>query len=147
LDSSVVQGPFSVAPCQTLISRFATFSSPAGQLHAAILDHPDAWPFLDAVDGREVTDYYEIIKDPVDLAMLKRRLVRYCDEKVANLANREISNFFIAVPRGDLIGLHMNASSGEQMGHPLYGWCPSSVDLLFRKPLVAQADARFSGAC
>jgi hypothetical protein len=28
LDSSIVQGPFSVAPCQTLVSRFATFLSP-----------------------------------------------------------------------------------------------------------------------
>jgi hypothetical protein len=28
LDPSIIQGPFSVAPCQTLISRFATFSSP-----------------------------------------------------------------------------------------------------------------------
>ena len=28
MDSSIVQEPFSVAPCQTLISRFATFSSP-----------------------------------------------------------------------------------------------------------------------
>jgi hypothetical protein len=28
LDSSIVQGPFSVTPCQTLVSRFATFSSP-----------------------------------------------------------------------------------------------------------------------
>jgi hypothetical protein len=27
LDSSIIQGPFSVAPCQTLISRFATFAS------------------------------------------------------------------------------------------------------------------------
>jgi hypothetical protein len=27
-DLSIIQGPFSVAPCQTLISRFATFSSP-----------------------------------------------------------------------------------------------------------------------
>jgi hypothetical protein len=26
-DSSIVQGPFSFAPCQTLVSRFATFSS------------------------------------------------------------------------------------------------------------------------
>jgi hypothetical protein len=25
---SIIQGPFSVAPCQTLISRFATFASP-----------------------------------------------------------------------------------------------------------------------
>jgi hypothetical protein len=28
LDSSIIQGPFSVAQCQTLKSRFATFSSP-----------------------------------------------------------------------------------------------------------------------
>jgi hypothetical protein len=28
LDSSIIQGPFSVAPCQTLVSRFATFPSP-----------------------------------------------------------------------------------------------------------------------
>jgi hypothetical protein len=25
---SIIQGPFSVAPCQTLVSRFATFASP-----------------------------------------------------------------------------------------------------------------------
>ena len=53
------------------------------QLHAAIMDHPDAWPFLEAVDGREVTDYYEIIKDPVDLAMLKRRLVSPASPKLS----------------------------------------------------------------
>jgi hypothetical protein len=28
LDSSIIQGPFSVAPCETLVSRFAAFSSP-----------------------------------------------------------------------------------------------------------------------
>ena len=28
MDSSIIQGPVSVAPCQTLVSRFATFSSP-----------------------------------------------------------------------------------------------------------------------
>jgi hypothetical protein len=27
MDSSNIQGPFSVAPCQTIVSRFATFSS------------------------------------------------------------------------------------------------------------------------
>jgi hypothetical protein len=27
LDLSIIQGPFSVAPCRTLISRFATFAS------------------------------------------------------------------------------------------------------------------------
>jgi hypothetical protein len=27
LDSSIIQGPFSAVPCQTLVSRFATFAS------------------------------------------------------------------------------------------------------------------------
>jgi hypothetical protein len=27
LDLSIIQGPISVAPCQTLVSRFATFAS------------------------------------------------------------------------------------------------------------------------
>jgi hypothetical protein len=33
---SIIQGPFSVAPCQTLVSRFATFSS----LYVTTLCHP-----------------------------------------------------------------------------------------------------------
>lgn len=28
-------------------------------------DHVDAWPFKEPVDGREVPDYYDIIKDPM----------------------------------------------------------------------------------
>lgn len=28
-------------------------------------DHPDAWPFKDPVDAREVPDYYDIIRDPM----------------------------------------------------------------------------------
>jgi hypothetical protein len=36
LDSSIIQGPFSVAPCQTLVSRFATtFASPYRALRMA----------------------------------------------------------------------------------------------------------------
>ena len=52
MDLSIVQGPFSVAPCQTLVSRFATFSSPyrsapvsAGSSSSALrhcLDHGNA---------------------------------------------------------------------------------------------------------
>lgn len=30
-----------------------------------VIDHPDAWPFKEPVDAREVPDYYEVIKDPV----------------------------------------------------------------------------------
>ena len=37
LDSSIVQGPFSVAPCQTLISRFATLSWLCAQVSCGAL--------------------------------------------------------------------------------------------------------------
>jgi hypothetical protein len=45
----IVQGPFSVAPCQTLISRFATFSSPYGGASGAAASgtttrRQRAWP-------------------------------------------------------------------------------------------------------
>ncbi|KAI9080420.1 hypothetical protein K1719_037814 [Acacia pycnantha] len=39
----------------------------------AMHDHADAWPFREPVDARDVPDYYDIIKDPMDLkTMLKR---------------------------------------------------------------------------
>lgn len=37
-------------------------------------DHVDAWPFKDPVDARDVPDYYQIIKDPMDLRTLSKRV-------------------------------------------------------------------------
>ncbi|XP_031269902.1 histone acetyltransferase GCN5 [Pistacia vera] len=37
-------------------------------------DHVDAWPFKDPVDARDVPDYYEIIKDPMDLRTMSKRV-------------------------------------------------------------------------
>lgn len=37
-------------------------------------EHPDAWPFKDPVDARDVPDYYDIIKDPMDLKTMSKRL-------------------------------------------------------------------------
>lgn len=31
----------------------------------AMHDHPDAWPFKEPVDSRDVPDYYDIIRDPM----------------------------------------------------------------------------------
>jgi len=39
-----------------------------------IREHPSSWPFLTPVDPREVPDYYEVIKDPVDITLLEKRL-------------------------------------------------------------------------
>jgi histone acetyltransferase len=37
-------------------------------------DHPDAWPFKEPVDPREVPDYYNIIKDPMDMKTMSKRV-------------------------------------------------------------------------
>ncbi|RZC92720.1 hypothetical protein C5167_011803 [Papaver somniferum] len=37
-------------------------------------DHPDAWPFKEPVDPRDVPDYYDVIKDPMDLRTMSKRL-------------------------------------------------------------------------
>ncbi|EEF41390.1 histone acetyltransferase GCN5 isoform X1 [Ricinus communis] len=37
-------------------------------------DHVDAWPFKEPVDGRDVPDYYDIIKDPIDLKTMSKRI-------------------------------------------------------------------------
>jgi histone acetyltransferase len=40
----------------------------------AMHDHLDAWPFKDPVDSREVPDYYDIIRDPMDLKTMSKRV-------------------------------------------------------------------------
>ncbi|KAG5514524.1 hypothetical protein RHGRI_035808 [Rhododendron griersonianum] len=40
----------------------------------AMNDHPDAWPFKEPVDARDVPDYYDIIKDPMDLKTMSKRV-------------------------------------------------------------------------
>ncbi|XP_042048520.1 histone acetyltransferase GCN5-like [Salvia splendens] len=40
----------------------------------AMHDHPDAWPFKEPVDARDVPDYYNIIKDPMDLKTMSKRV-------------------------------------------------------------------------
>jgi len=37
-------------------------------------EHSDAWPFREPVDARDVPDYYHIIKDPMDLKTMSKRL-------------------------------------------------------------------------
>lgn len=37
-------------------------------------DHPDSWPFKEPVDARDVPDYYDIIKDPMDLKTMSKRV-------------------------------------------------------------------------
>lgn len=34
----------------------------------------NSWPFLEPVDRKEVTDYYDVIKEPIDLSMIQKRI-------------------------------------------------------------------------
>ncbi|KAG8370749.1 hypothetical protein BUALT_Bualt13G0015900 [Buddleja alternifolia] len=40
----------------------------------ATFEHADSWPFKEPVDARDVPDYYDIIKDPMDLKTLSKRV-------------------------------------------------------------------------
>lgn len=40
----------------------------------AMHDHADAWPFKEPVDVRDVPDYYDIIRDPMDLKTMSKRV-------------------------------------------------------------------------
>lgn len=45
-----------------------------GELLEEVKAHEDAWPFAAPVDARDVPDYYQIIKDPMDLSTVAARL-------------------------------------------------------------------------
>lgn len=45
-----------------------------GELLEEVKAHEDAWPFSAPVDARDVPDYYQIIKDPMDLSTVAARL-------------------------------------------------------------------------
>ena len=45
-----------------------------GELLEEVKAHEDAWPFAAPVDARDVPDYYQIIRDPMDLSTVATRL-------------------------------------------------------------------------
>lgn len=64
LDGSPQPAPVSAASLGSLLSGALT----------ALQAHADAWPFHRPVDVAEAFDYYDIIKDPVDLSLVATRL-------------------------------------------------------------------------
>ncbi|QCD97688.1 histone acetyltransferase [Vigna unguiculata] len=58
---------------QKHLSGFMRSLLKASCLHS-MLDHADAWPFKEPVDARDVPDYYDIIKDPMDLKTMSKRV-------------------------------------------------------------------------
>jgi len=48
-----------------------------GAVFKAIKNVKDAWPFLQPVNGKLVPDYYDIIKEPMDLEKVQGKLDRH----------------------------------------------------------------------
>eukprot|EP01102_Stenamoeba_stenopodia_P021193 TRINITY_DN846_c0_g1_i4.p1 TRINITY_DN846_c0_g1~~TRINITY_DN846_c0_g1_i4.p1 ORF type:complete len:821 (-),score=182.47 TRINITY_DN846_c0_g1_i4:4-2397(-) len=46
----------------------------AKEIFNQIKNHPESWPFHEPVDPNEVYDYYDVIKDPIDLQVIEKRL-------------------------------------------------------------------------
>ncbi|ORY89713.1 hypothetical protein BCR35DRAFT_275496 [Leucosporidium creatinivorum] len=44
------------------------------RLLTLLVDHPSAWAFANPVNAAEVTDYYDVIKQPMDLATMESKL-------------------------------------------------------------------------
>ncbi|KAK4054367.1 histone acetyltransferase [Microbotryomycetes sp. JL221] len=44
------------------------------KLLTLLVDHPSSWAFANPVNAAEVTDYYDVIKNPMDLATMENKL-------------------------------------------------------------------------
>ena len=66
-----------VSPGGLISPSLSSLHSFMTRVHAAVVDHADSWPFKEPVDQLEVPDYYDVIKDPVDLSLIARRICSY----------------------------------------------------------------------
>eukprot|EP00200_Dunaliella_tertiolecta_P016325 CAMPEP_0202414358 /NCGR_PEP_ID=MMETSP1128-20130828/32540_1 /ASSEMBLY_ACC=CAM_ASM_000463 /TAXON_ID=3047 /ORGANISM="Dunaliella tertiolecta, Strain CCMP1320" /LENGTH=324 /DNA_ID=CAMNT_0049020757 /DNA_START=322 /DNA_END=1296 /DNA_ORIENTATION=+ len=69
----IKDGPHSAIVCDATPENLQRFMT---RLLQEIERHEDAWPFKAPVSKDEVPDYYDIIKDPVDLTLITSRLRR-----------------------------------------------------------------------
>ncbi|KAK8737071.1 hypothetical protein OTU49_004786, partial [Cherax quadricarinatus] len=59
-------------PCQkTLSSKDYTELK---KVTKSLIQHKNAWPFLEPVDPSEVPDYYKVVKEPMDLKTVESRV-------------------------------------------------------------------------
>ncbi|BHF66050.1 Tyrosine-protein kinase baz1b [Sparganum proliferum] len=91
-------------PTKRMRSSNAASSPPAvvlteptcAEIIAAVCRNRHSWPFREAVDPAEVPDYYDIIVDPIDLSMIRKRLSegRYDGPKSHALLAADLGKMF-----------------------------------------------------
>lgn len=110
------------------------------QLVVELVRHDDSWPFLKLVSKIQVPDYYDIIKKPIALNIIREK-VNKCEYKLASEFIEDIelmfSNCFEYNPRNtseakagtrlqaffhiqaQKLGLHVSPSNVDQASTPL----------------------------
>ncbi|KAL5008235.1 hypothetical protein ScPMuIL_013816 [Solemya velum] len=67
------EGSKSSSRCKSRLQPMKTCEDIVGEL----MKHEDAWPFLKPVSKKNVPDYYEIIKHPMDFSLVRTKMNKY----------------------------------------------------------------------
>ncbi|KAG7170458.1 Nucleosome-remodeling factor subunit NURF301-like [Homarus americanus] len=68
-------------PCQKNLS--AKDYSELKKVTKSLIQHKNAWPFLEPVDPSEVPDYYKVVKEPMDLKTVESRVEEKAYQRLA----------------------------------------------------------------
>ncbi|XP_071513894.1 nucleosome-remodeling factor subunit NURF301 [Panulirus ornatus] len=68
-------------PCQKNLS--AKDYSELKKVTKSLIQHKNAWPFLEPVDPSEVPDYYKVVKEPMDLKTVESRVEEKSYQRLA----------------------------------------------------------------
>ncbi|KAK4328159.1 hypothetical protein Pmani_001432 [Petrolisthes manimaculis] len=68
-------------PCQKKLSP--KDYSELKKVTKSLIQHKNAWPFLEPVDPSEVPDYYKVVKEPMDLKTVESRVEEKSYERLA----------------------------------------------------------------
>ena len=59
-----------------------SFEEQCREVIDTILHHENGWPFKEPVDKEKVKDYYDMVKNPIDLESIKKKLANSCNSRL-----------------------------------------------------------------
>ncbi|KAF7271636.1 hypothetical protein GWI33_015487 [Rhynchophorus ferrugineus] len=99
------------------------------KLMKQIQTHKSAWPFMEPVDPTEAPDYYKVIKEPMDLQMI--------DRKITDQKYRKLSEFI-----GDMTKIFDNCRYYNPKESPFFK-CAESLETFFVNKIKCLRDKLF----
>ncbi|XP_076266161.1 nucleosome-remodeling factor subunit NURF301-like [Rhynchophorus ferrugineus] len=102
------------------------------KLMKQIQTHKSAWPFMEPVDPTEAPDYYKVIKEPMDLQMI--------DRKITDQKYRKLSEFI-----GDMTKIFDNCRYYNPKESPFFK-CAESLETFFKALAYMLFKKKLNGA-